>query len=157
MNDIVDKSTRYRQVCQLLLTLNLLINNLSSIFFLLYFISFYVLTIAKKFTNINATNPIGKYSQPTILKRTLLYLTSVYLSNATYMKWRWQKPGAGSHSFHANFLVFTCQESVSTVPNKVSMSQQMTCQEKKAKQINEKWRHKLEQTVVKSTEHWKRL
>ena len=37
------------------------------------------------------------------------------------------------------------------------MSQQMTCQEKKAKQINEKWRHKLEQTVVKSTEHWKRL
>ena len=87
MNEIVDKSTRYTQVCQLLLTLNLLINNLSSIFFfLLYFISFYVLTIAKKFTNINAPNPIGKYSQPTILKRTLLYLTSVYLSNATYMK-----------------------------------------------------------------------
>ena len=79
-------------------------------------------------------------------KRTLLYLTShsFYLSNATYMKWWWQKPGAGSHSFHANFLVFTCQESVSTVPNKVSMSQQMTCQEKKAKQINEKRRHKLE-------------
>ena len=84
MNEIVDKSTRYRQVCQLLLTLNLLTFLL--FFFLLYFISFYVLTIAKKFTNINAPNPIGKYSQPTILKRTLLYLTSVYLSNATYMK-----------------------------------------------------------------------
>ena len=37
MNEIVDKSTRYRQVCQLLLTLNLLINNLSSIFFFTVF------------------------------------------------------------------------------------------------------------------------
>lgn len=27
---------------------------------------------------------------------------------STHMKWRWQKSRAGSNSFHANILVFTC-------------------------------------------------